>query len=385
MSKETPPLQPPTIELDTSTPMERFLEANIKKLVILFVLIAVGAVAYGVMRMAARSKAVAAGEAFAAAKTVEDCDLVVSEYPGSTSAGNALLLKADLLWAQNKKDSSVAALREFTSKFGSHPLLAEGLLALGSKLEAIGDKAGAKSTFERVLSEFSKSDSAAVAQLRIGDLLWTDGKEAEAKAAYEAVSTKGDGADSAFADQSESRLKWIAAKLPTKEVDGPPKPKVDPAAAIPGAPKFNLGSPLSPVPGLPEGAAPQIQVTPGSAMPAPQIQVAPAPAAPAPVAPAPKVEVTPAPASTPAVPAPAPQVEVKPVPAPAPAPAAAPVPTSAPAPAAPVPATPAPEVPKIEVKPAPAAPVPTPPPVPAPVPAPAQPEAPAPAAPAKAS
>ncbi|HEY1083214.1 MAG TPA: tetratricopeptide repeat protein [Prosthecobacter sp.] len=376
MSKETPPLQPPTIELDTSTPMERFLEANIKKLVILFVLIAVGAVAYGVMRMAARSKAVAAGEAFAAAKTVEDCDLVVSEYPGSTSAGNALLLKADLLWTQNKKDSSVAALREFTTKFGSHPLLAEGLLALASKLEATGDKAGAKAAFDRILSEFPKSDSAAVAQLRIGDQLWAEGKEAEAKAAYEAVSTKGDGADSAFADQSESRLKWIAAQLPTKEVDGPPKPKVDPAAAIPGAPKFNLGSPLSPVPGLPEGAAPQIQVTPGAAMPAPQIQVTPAPA---PAAPAPKVEVTPvpapAPASTPAVPAPAPQVEVKPVPAP----------TPVPAPAAPVPAAPVPEAPKIEVKPAPAAPVPTPPPAPAPVPAPAQPEAPAPAAPAKAS
>lgn len=379
MSKETPPLQPPTIELDTSTPMERFLEANIKKLVILFVFIAVGAVAYGVMRMAARSKAVAAGEAFAAAKTVEDCDLVVSEYPGSTSAGNALLLKADLLWTQNKKDSSVAALREFTTKFGSHPLLAEGLLALGSKLEATGDKAGAKAAFDRILSEFPKSDSAAVAQLRIGDQLWAEGKETEAKAAYEAVVTKGDGADSAFADQSESRLNWIAAKLPTKEVDGPPKPKVDPAAAIPGAPKFNLGSPLSPVPGLPEGAAPQIQVTPGAAMPAPQIQVTPAPA--------PKVEVTPvpapAPASPPAVPAPAPQVEVKPVPAPTPvpAPAAAPVP----APAAPVPATPVPEAPKIEVKPAPAAPVPTPPPAPAPVPAPAQPEAPAPAAPVKAS
>lgn len=340
MSKATPIPEPALAAqtIEVSTPLEQFLEANFKKLVLLFALIAVGAIAYGVVSYTSRANAVAAGEAFAAAKTVEDCDLVISQYAGTVAAGNALLLKADLLWTQNKKDSSVAVLREFTTKNADHPLLPQALLGLGTKLESMKEAAEARPVFERITSEFPNSDVAALAQVRLGDLLWSEGKEAEAKAAYEAVPAKFANADSAFIDQSEGRLKWIAAKLPTKEVDGPPKPKVEaPKPPVPGAPQLKLNSPTLTPTLAPEGAAtapqiqlttppgipsaPQIQVTPAPAMPsAPKIEVTPAPAAPA----APVVEVKPVPAPAPsAPPAPARQVEVKPVPAPeAPAPKA---------------------------------------------------------------
>lgn len=339
MSKATTPPEPAlaaqTIEI--STPMEQFLEAHFKKLVLLFALIALAAVAYGVVSYTSRANATAAGEAFAAAKTVEDCDLVISQYPGTLAAGNALLLKAELFWTQNKKDSSVAALREFTTKNADHPLVPQALLGLGTKLESMKEAGEARPVFERITSEFANSDVAALAQIRLGDLLWAEGKEAEAKAAYEAVPAKFANADADFIEQSEGRLKWIAAKLPTKEVDGPPKPKVEtPAALIPGAPQLKLNSPtLTPT------------LLPGAGAAAPQIQVTPAPAAP-------KIEVTPlSPTVTPdaATPAPAPQIEVKPAPtpaAPAPAPAApaaAPAPAPTPAPAAPAPAAPAPEAP----------------------------------------
>ncbi|MBB5039932.1 tetratricopeptide repeat protein [Prosthecobacter dejongeii] len=348
MSKATPPASPaPALDtLVPSSPMEQFLEANFKKLVLLSAAIALAAVVYGIISYTNKANAVAAGEAFAAAKTVEDCDLVISNHPGTTAAGNALVLKADFLWIQDKKDASVAALREFTTKHSDHPLLPEVILALATKLEVMGKADEAKPLFERVVSEFASSDAAALAQLRLGDLLWAAGKEEEAKAAYEAVPAKFITADPAFLDQSEGRLKWIAAKLPTKEVDGPPKPKVE--APAPGAPQLKLDSTSLNPTLMPAGAAPQIQVSP-VAPSAPQIQVTPS-AAPAPVMPA------------------APKIEVPAVPA---------------APA--VPATPAPEAPKIEVKPAPAVPAPAPAPTPAPVPAPAQPETPAPAVPAKAS
>ncbi|SKA99233.1 Tetratricopeptide repeat-containing protein [Prosthecobacter debontii] len=341
MSKATPtaPVAPQAPMEEYSTPMEQFLEAHFKKLVLLCAVIAVAAVAYGVISYTNHANAVAAGEAFASAKTVEDCDLVVSQYSGTISAGNALLLKADLLWEQNKKDSSVATLREFTSQYSSHPLMAETLVALGSKLESMKEAEEARPVFERVISEFPNTDTAALAQLRLGDLLWATGKEEEAKAAYESLPAKFPNANSDFIEQSEGRLKWIAAKLPIKEVDGPPKPKApNPASPAPGAPQLKLNTPgITPtlIPGA-TGAAPTIQVTPSTPEPAPlaPIELKPAPAeapmapleavpvpVPATSAPAdPQVEVKPVPAPTPAAPA-APKVEVKPTPAPVPAPA----------------------------------------------------------------
>jgi len=324
MSKATPLAPAPApAPIDVSSPMEQFLEANFKKLVLACALIALGAVLYGVVSYTNRANAIAAGEAFSSAKTVEDCDLVISEYEGTLAAGNALLLKADLLWTQNKKDSSVAALRDFTTKHTDHPLLPETLLGLATKLESMKETDEAQPLFERIISEYPNSDVAALAQIRLGDLLWSTGKEEEAKAAYEAVPAKFINADSDFIEQSEGRLKWISAKLPTKEVDGPPKPKVEtPAKPEAGAPKLKLDSTtlnptLLPPSTPPMAAPPQIKletspltptVTPDAVAPAmPKLEVPAgieAPKMESPVAPAPVAPAIPAPATaTPATPA----------------------------------------------------------------------------------
>ena len=308
--------------------METFLEENFKKILFLCIALIAGLGIYGVINYMNRAKAVEAGEAYASAKTVEDLDVVISKYAGTLSAGNALLQKADLLWEQNKKTTSVDALKEFTEKYKQHPFLPQALLALGGKLESNGNRSDAKPVFERIVSEFPTSDVAALAQVRLGDLLWADGKEDEAKKIYDGLAAKFPGVANAILDQGQNRLQWIAAKLPTKEVDGPPKPKVDPATPsmpnIPGMPNFKLNSPtgLSPTvqspaagssgPAIsvgPNGAtSTPITIKPGTATSAPVVVPATAtPAAPAPNAPI-KVEVPAAPTkpaiSVPATPAP---------------------------------------------------------------------------------
>jgi predicted negative regulator of RcsB-dependent stress response len=302
-----------------STGVEKFLEDNFRKLVWLFVIVVLVICAYGFISHQSKVKANEAAEAFTAAKTVEDCDLVISRYSGTNAAANALLMKVDLLWDQNKKTSAIEALREFTTKHADHPLAVNALLGLGTKLDSMGDRKEAQAVFERITREFSSSEAAPLAQIRLGDILWAEGKQDEAKKAYEELAVK-------FADQQEfqslgqDRLNWIAAALPTKEVDPPPAPKVDPKAAapaIPGMPKINLapgggglGATISPpgspaAPAMPAAPAPAAVTTP--AVPAPA-----APATPSVVPPAPKpapapapAPVTPAPAATPAVPAPA--------------------------------------------------------------------------------
>ena len=314
--------------------MEKFLEDNARKLVWFFIIAVVAIIAFGVIKHQNTLKANEAAEAFTGAKTVEDCDLVISRYPGSNAAANALLLKADLLWDQNKKSSAVEALKEFTTKDASNPMAVFALLGLGSKLDAMGETKEAQAIFERITNEFASSEAAPLAQVRLGDLLWAQGKTNEAKKAYEELAVKFPDMPG-FQTISQNRLGWIAASLPTKEVDAPPAPKVEPkpAAAIPGMPNIKLnaansgiGATIAPAP-VPASAA--------ATMPAP------AAASPAP-APAATTPVTPPSPSAPA-PAAAPTTPASPPPA-APAPAAA-VPAPAAPPSTPAPAAPAPAAP----------------------------------------
>jgi tetratricopeptide (TPR) repeat protein len=304
-----------------ATGMEKFLDDNFRKLVWLFAFVVIAIIAYGFIRHQSTLKANEAAEAFTSAKTIEDCDLVISRYAGTNAAANALLLKADLLWDQNKKTTAVEVLKEFTSKQTSHPLFVHTLLGLGTKLDAMGERKEAQAIFERIVNEFASHEAAPLAQVRLGDLLWADGKQDEAKKAYEDLAVKfPDMAE--FQSVSQDRLGWIAASLPTKEVDPPPAPKVEPkpgdVPAIPGMPKLNL--------------------TPGAggigATIAPPAMLTPTPAAATPAA-------VPTPAPSPAAPVPAPQSAPTPAaPAPTPAPAAA-VPAPA-APDAPPPSAPKP-------------------------------------------
>ncbi|MCA9256351.1 MAG: tetratricopeptide repeat protein, partial [Phycisphaerales bacterium] len=173
-----------------STGLEKFLEDNFRKLVWFFIALVVAIIVYGFIRHQNTLKNNEAAESFTSAKTVEDCDLVISRYPGSIPAANAVLLKSDLLWDQNKKSSSVDALKAFTTEFPKHPLAVNALLGLGSKLDAMGEQKEAQAIFERIVNEFPSSEAAPLAQVRLGDLLWAAGKPEEAKKAYEELSVK---------------------------------------------------------------------------------------------------------------------------------------------------------------------------------------------------
>lgn len=286
-----------------STGVEKFLEDNFRKLVWIFVIVVVAICAYGFIHHHSTLRANEAAEAFTAVKTAEDCDLVISRYSGTNAAANALLAKAGLLWDQNKKTSAIDALKEFTTKNASHPLAVNALLGLGSKLDSMGDRKEAQAVFERITREFPSSEAAPLAQVRLGDLLWADGKQDEAKKAYEALAVKFPDMPE-FQSISDGRLAWIAASLPTREVDPPPAPKVEPKTgavpAIPGMPKINL------TPGA--GTVGATIAPPGTAPASSPAQAASKPAAPAPAAPTPAPAPPPAaatPPATPAAPAPA--------------------------------------------------------------------------------
>ncbi|WP_009961500.1 tetratricopeptide repeat protein [Verrucomicrobium spinosum] len=326
MSEFTPKSAP---EIDLSPPpqgkVEEFLEQHIKKILVGVALLALVMLTIAISRHFKHKTEVEAAERFTAASTIEDCDVVVAKYPGSAAAGNALLLKADLLWKEGKKESSTEVLKEFLKSHPEHTLHATTLLALGSKQMALGDKDGATQSFETLKKSYPDSELLPAADIYNADILWADGKTSEAKALLEGMLSRYPGKMTAFTNQVDERVKMIDAGLPQTEVDPPPAPK---APEIPGLPMPTIPG----IPGLPGGplSAPSLQ-TPSLSTP-PAIPSLPTPA------PVP----TPESSASPAVPAPAPEAPAVPAPAPAPEAPATPAPAPAPAPAPEAPAAPVP-------------------------------------------
>jgi predicted negative regulator of RcsB-dependent stress response len=291
--------------------LEQFLEKNFKKILIALGVLVVVLIAIGYARHLSRKTELEAAQAFTSAKTTEDCDVVAQRYAGTPAAGNALLLKASLLWKAGKKESSVGVLQDFIKNQPDHMLLPYVKVSLGSKQASLGEKDAARSTLQGVVKDYPKTEPAAAAETQLGDILWSEGKIDEAKKVYSELPRNYPG--STFIDEVNQRIKAMDAGLPTKEVDAPPpppKPAAAPSSAlpsIPGIPKPSATPPTITVPSLiptPSGPA-----TPPAAAPTPA--PAPAPAtAPAP-APAPKADATP-PAPAPAPPAPAAPAAPKP-------------------------------------------------------------------------
>lgn len=228
---------------ETASKAEQFLEQNFKKIVLAIGLVALVLAGIAVSRYFSHQTELEAAQRFTAAKTPEDCDVIVQKYAGTAAAGNALLLKAELLWEAGKKESSVAALQDFIKSQPDHPLLPHALLGLGSKQADLGDKDNARKTLEGVVRDHAKSEAAAAAQTQLGDMLWAEGKIEEAKKLFTELPRNHPG--SPFIEQVEERTKMMSAGLPTKEVDPPPAPPKP--AETPAAP----GAPLSPVPATP--------------------------------------------------------------------------------------------------------------------------------------
>jgi predicted negative regulator of RcsB-dependent stress response len=276
--------------------LEDFLEQNFGKIWKTGLAALLIAAIYGFWSSSQHEALVNAAVEATKAKTPEDCDLVIQHHPGTVAAGNALLTKAALLWNQNKKDSAVETLRKFERENVDHPLFAQALLSLASRLDSMGKTADAEPIYQRLRKDFPNSGTDSVAQLRLVDNLLAAGKTEEAKGILESFAKNFQGATAAI-EGSNERLKWLTAGLPTKEVDPPPAPKVeapkveapkDGAAKItpPAVAPIKLTSPVVTPPSAPvtvKPVAPPAGVTtpPVSPTTAPAAPVAPATSAPA--------------------------------------------------------------------------------------------------------
>lgn len=258
MPDPTSPPAAPSAPPETLLPVsgfEKFLEDNFKKIMLALLLLALVVAAVFVSRYLSAQKEQEAAEYFTSASTVEDCDLVVQKHPGTAAAGNALLIKADLLWQDGKKESSINALQDFLKTQPKHKLRDTATLALGTKQFALGEKDAARATFEGFLKNSPQSELAPSADIHLADILWQEGKVDEAKKHYESLLKKYPGKMGAFNQALDDRLALMGAGLPQKEVDAPaplPKPAITEPPTL-KTPELSLPSGL-PTSGTPSPA-----------------------------------------------------------------------------------------------------------------------------------
>lgn len=220
--RDITPTTAPVAASPSESKLEQFLDRNFKAIMLVMVLLAVVLLALGVKRYFSHQAELEAAEKFTAADSVEDCDFVIQKYSGSTAAGNALLMKAGLLWDQGKKESSIDVLKEFVKDYKTHTLYPQLLLALASKQASLGDNNAARQTCDTLLQTYPQSEMAPAAQIQLGDLLWQEGKIDEAKKLFESLPQKYPNNMTVFYDTVMQRLDLMVAGLPMKEVDGPP-------------------------------------------------------------------------------------------------------------------------------------------------------------------
>ncbi|MCP4849489.1 MAG: tetratricopeptide repeat protein [Verrucomicrobiaceae bacterium] len=298
-SDEAPVLPPPQPE----NSVEEFLEKHGKKTGLLVILLVIAAAVGFFMKAQQKTYLKESGESFASAQTTEELRAVINEYPKSVAAGNAQLLLADRQLTNGQIEEAKISLTQFVKDQKDTPLYFNGLFALGTVHEKLGDLDAAKKTYQEIINAGDKASTAAAAALRMADIIHGKGDLEDALKAYDTVAQKFPG--NVFMEENgviDSRKADANQSITLRDNPPPapePKPKPEPPAK-PAAPAEKT-EPAAPAEKT-EPAAPAEKTEP--AAPAEKTE----PAAPAektePAAPAEKTEpAAPAEKTEPAAPA----------------------------------------------------------------------------------
>jgi predicted negative regulator of RcsB-dependent stress response len=248
MSNTTPPSEIPEAPVATfehqASSFERFLEENLKTLLIAGVVMFVGTIGYLIFNHFSESNASDEANAFTAAETVAEYREVVSSYPGTAAAGNAQIMIGKKLAEEDEtKKDAIPELRTFVESYPEHPLRDQGLFQLATLLLENGEKKDAVAQMDKLISEFPSSHLTPYAKLTKGDFAYEDGNTDEARKIYTEVLTKHSGTEAAkLAEQRAEQ-----SKIDPPEIVAP-RPEPLPADATLPAPGIGAPIPFSAVP-----------------------------------------------------------------------------------------------------------------------------------------
>lgn len=225
-SKSSTPAAPaPLGEIEHGpSKFDEFMEKNLKKLILLALLIVIGVAAFVIMSQLADAKDREAGNALLAAESPEDYRKVSKDYPKSGAAASAQLLLAGQLWDEGKEAEAIEALQSL-SKNSDHLAAAQAQFSLAGMQLKQGKTDEAKSNYEAILSNSNAKYLQPMSLVALGDIAEAAGNEEKAKEYFQRKMDD----FSQYADQNMAvtRLNLVGVDAPEK-VSPPPAP--EPAA-----------------------------------------------------------------------------------------------------------------------------------------------------------
>ncbi len=168
---ETPVIPSPLPIDDPMLKWELFWEKNKSAILGGISLLLVGAIALGAWFIFSSLRTAAAQKLLADATGIEGYEAVVSQYPGSMPAADALLRLAAAQRDAGDIDKSTAAFQKFLDTFPDHPLAGGALLGVGQNQDATGNSDAAVVTYQQVVTQYPKSYAAPFAAYSEGEIL----------------------------------------------------------------------------------------------------------------------------------------------------------------------------------------------------------------------
>lgn len=203
------------------------LESNKMMALVAILVLALAFSLVVVIRELTSQKHLAAAEAYSQAaqsRSIEEIDQVITDYPKSVAAGDALLTKTELQISSGKSKDAQVTLLTFIEKHKKHPRHAQGVFALGNLYQIGGEAENAGKYYDRLLKQYPDSDIAPLAMIRQGDLLLAQGKKDEARQKYESIMPAYRG--TAFFERIEEKIALLdVEKLPVVPAPKEPAPK----------------------------------------------------------------------------------------------------------------------------------------------------------------
>lgn len=247
----TAPITHPTSDPLMET--EIFWARHKVSIVLAIAAIAVALAAYGAYQYRVAQQDTAAAGVLAQAKSAENYQKLIAEYPSTPAATSAYLLLAAEERKANKFAEAIATLQKFLEKNPKHELVTTAKMAMAGNLEALDKTDEALETYRRLASDYPKDFNAPLAMLAEVPILKRTGKADEARKVCETILTQyRESYASAEASQQMRQLK------PAEEPQAA-TPLAVPGSGIEGGPaaqQTGEGASVPPVAATASSAAP---------------------------------------------------------------------------------------------------------------------------------
>jgi len=167
-----------------------------------------------------------AADRLASATDVTSLEQIARDFPGSTTAGNALSRLADFYFRSGKYTEAAGTYERIEKEIPSYPLMDSVKLSHAALVEAQGNLAGAKDQYQQVINFFPNSYVANAAKMGLARCMEALGQKKEARQVYEEVLAAGQ--NSPWFTQAYLQWVVLSRDMPPETA---PQPSTKPASA----------------------------------------------------------------------------------------------------------------------------------------------------------